>query len=531
MSAQMRVLSAGIGLLGFQISAIQSPAWAAGTDGVAPSSSPEVAVELSAVRTALGWDSFAASAGVAVVQGEARFLGTDAAYELMFDASGRFTERFEGPLSQSTGHDGTRYWMRDWSNTPRELVHGERAQAEIAGLFATGRWCLDSVPLRFSLLEPSDPSLIALAFAHPDSVTTGTIEIDRRSHLPLRVSYGSGSSPVSVTFRDHVRTDGLVYPRVIETVQDSIVQRTTIRSLRQETAEVGARFRANLDFPADVRFVPRIPAAVEVKRVSSGHLLVKPLVNGKDLGWFIFDSGAGTNCISTAVTMGNLVGPIGEIGARGVGGTVKAHFWRGDSLSLGPVRVTAPLFMELELAFLEQYFGVPVAGILGFEFLSRCVAELDMVAGSIALFDPKTYELPVPGRWEPLVLHERVPCVEASFEGTPGLYRIDTGAAGETVALHYQAVRDHRLTEGRETRPAESGGVGGNVRTLVGPVRSFILGGHEFTEIEASFATEDRGALSDDYLWGNIGGDLLAPFRLTFDYPGRRLGFVERSEH
>jgi hypothetical protein len=42
-------------------------------------------------------------------------------------------------------------------------------------------------------------------------------------------------------------------------------------------------------------------------------------VNGEDLGWFLFDSGAGINCISNEVVKG-LEGPFGEIGARGVGG-------------------------------------------------------------------------------------------------------------------------------------------------------------------------------------------------------------------
>ncbi|MBK8229524.1 MAG: aspartyl protease family protein [Candidatus Eisenbacteria bacterium] len=530
MRNQTRVTLAGLGLLALSIGAGRASADAARTGGSHLTDRTNAADEISAVRTALGWDSFATSTAVMVAEGEAQFLGTDTSYRLAFDASGRFIESFDGPLPQWTGNDGERYWMRDWSNTPRELVHGERAQAEVASLFATGRWCLEGTPLHFSMAGTSDENVLELGFTHLDSVTTGTIAIDRKSHLPLRVTYGSGSSPTTLTFRDHARTDGLAYPRAIESVQDSILQRTTIRSLRREASGDPRRFKARLDFPTDVRFVPHAPAAVEVKRVSSGHLLVKPLVNGKDLGWFIFDSGAGTNCISTAVTEGNLAVPIGEIGARGVGGTVKAHFWRADSLSLGPMRVTTPLFMELELAFLEQYFGVPVAGILGFEFLSRCVAELDMTAASISLFDSRTYALPAEGRWEPVVLHERVPCVGARFEGANGLYRLDTGAAGETVALHYQVVHDHRLTEGRDTKPAESGGVGGNVRTLVGPVRSFILGGHEFRDIQASFATEDKGALSDDYLWGNIGGDLLAPFRLTFDYPGGRLGFTTRRE-
>jgi len=36
-----------------------------------------------------------------------------------------------------------------------------------------------------------------------------------------------------------------------------------------------------------------------VKRAPTGHPLVKPVVNGQDTGWFIFDTGAGIGCVST----------------------------------------------------------------------------------------------------------------------------------------------------------------------------------------------------------------------------------------
>jgi hypothetical protein len=168
--------------------------------------------------------------------------------------------------------------------------------------------------------------------------------------------------------------------------------------------------------------------------------------------------------------------------------------------------------------------------VSGVELLARCVVEVDMVADSISLFDPATYALPDSGRWEEALLYGRQPCVRARFEEREGVFKIDTGAADDTVTFHYQVVKDLELTKDRATKPGKAGGVGGTVRTLVGELASFTLGGHEFLALPASFTLEDKGAFSDDYVWGNIGGKLLEPFRIAFDYPSGRLGFIPREQ-
>lgn len=481
-----------------------------------------------AARRALGWDTFAASKGALRIEGKARFLGTDAAQTILFDGQGRFLQTFEGPLRQSNGTDGHTTWVRDWTETPRTLVLGDLTSAEVNTLFLTGGWTVAEDRFHFALAADQAAGELVLAFTHSDGVLTGSIHLDAATHRARSVTFGTGASPTVWTFADYEDHDGFHFPRRIELVQAGLAQGlTTVGVTRLATIEE-ADFEPRLAAPTNARFDASLPEELEVKVVASGHLLVHPLVDGKDLGWFIFDTGAGINCISTAITDG-LKGPVGEIGAQGIGGTVPARFWRADELRLGPLTVDDPLFMGLDLAFLEPHFGVPVGGILGFELLARCVAEVDMVASSIALFDPATYGLPAPGRWEEALLYGRRPCVRASFEGREGVFMIDTGAAQDTVTFHYQVVRDLELTKGRETKPGQAGGVGGTVTTRVGEVASFRLGGHVFQALPASFTLEDKGAFSDDYVWGNIGGKLLEPFRMVFDYPNGRIGFIPRE--
>lgn len=493
------------------------------------SDAARVSQVLARARRAIGWEHLAPAGSAVRVRGAARFLGTDAEQTILFDGQGRFWQSFEGDLVQQSGLDGDTAWVVDWTGTSRVLELGERANAEVSAWLLSGAWAAPEGALAFSPAADSAEGELALDFVHADGVLTGRLQLDAQTGLLRAARFGSGEG-ASWTFSDYREHDGLRFPQRVVIEQRETVQSLDTRSVELLADVPAERFATRLAPPGDTRFDPDVAPTLEVRRVSTGHLLVHPSVDGEDLGWFILDSGAGVNCIALHVADRLPEGPFGEILARGVGGTVPAHFWRAGKLQLGPLTVASPIFMELDLAFLEQHFGVPVGGILGFELFARCALELDMRAGTVALYDPATYALPEAGRWEQAVLYGRHPGVRATVEGRAGLFKIDTGAADDTLTMHYHAVLELGLLEGRETRASAAGGVGGHVPTRDGELASFELGGRRFAPLAAAFAVEDKGAFSDAYVWGNIGGELLEPFLLVFDYPGRRLGFVPRAE-
>lgn len=500
-----------------------APSCAAATQG------PTVESTLTRAREALGWGVLVERrAGVEVV-GSTRVLGTDATERTSFDCTGRTLTSVDGAMAQQSGFDGVRRWERDWSNTARELVLGDASSAELEDLVLTGRWCVAAEQLRFELAPQTDADELTLMFRHADGVQHGAIVLDAATLRPRSARYGSDGAQTRWSFSDWRVHDGLAFPWRVESSEKGMQRTREATSVRIIETPGDAVFAAPLDAPSDTRFDASIAPQLEVKRVRSGHLLVHPTIDGRDLGWFIFDSGAGTSCISKTATA-ELEGPLGEILANGIGGHVPTHFWRAKQMRIGPVTVERPSFMELDLAFLEPHFGVPVGGILGYELFMRCVAEVDMTNGAIALHDPASYSLPTAGRWEQALIYGRQPCVRARAEDHEGVYLIDTGAANDTVTLHYQLVLDGKWLEGRDTTDGKAGGVGGFVATRVGKLASFRLGGHDFENVPASFALEDKGALANDYIAGNIGGKLLEPFQLVFDYPHRRIGFVERMQ-
>jgi hypothetical protein len=283
--------------------------------------------------------------------------------------------------------------------------------------------------------------------------------------------------------------------------------------------------------PGRIEFDPSIPASIETKRLKPGLLLVRPKVNGHAAGWFIFDTGAGICVISTPKTQSLHLAPDGKIEGAGVGGSSMMSLFRADTLSLGRVTLHDCRLMQTDLSFLKQYLGEEIEGIIGYDMLARCVVEIEVGAAEsnprIEMHDPKGYSL-AKGSWQELQVKGRIPCVAARFEDHDGLFRLDCGADG-FVTIHEPSVRKWDLLKDRDVKDAKLGGVGGVVAAKSGTLAWFELAGVRRENIPAKFAIEAKGNFADENKDGNIGAELLRPFRVVLDYSGHRVAFVPRD--
>lgn len=268
-------------------------------------------------------------------------------------------------------------------------------------------------------------------------------------------------------------------------------------------------------------------AALEVLRVKTGHLLVKPLVNGVESGWFIFDTGAGICVISTPHVAEFQLETAGEIDAQGIGGGETSKLYRASSLELGPMTLRDHTFMSTDLSFLKEHLGAEIVGVVGFGLLSACVAEIDSRAPSVALHDPAAFRL-AGCEWIPIDLADRIPALKARFEGHEGLFHIDTGA-NNGVSFSARAVEKWNLLEGRDTQDAKLGGVGGFIAVKNGTLAWFELGGLRQESVPATFPLESKGVLGGDRIDGSLGASVLKPYVLVTDYPHERLAFRPRE--
>jgi hypothetical protein len=275
----------------------------------------------------------------------------------------------------------------------------------------------------------------------------------------------------------------------------------------------------------DTTFDPSVSPDLECKRAVSGHLLIHPLVNGKDVGWFIFDSGAETMTIDPGVAAKIGLPKLGEAPETGVGGSITGAIYGCDSVSVGPITIRNQRIVGFDMKDIAPFFGVPLAGIVGNDVFRRAVVEISLKPTVVSIHDPAKYVAPS-ALWDPVRFDGGNSAVQASAQGKLGWYRVDTGDSG-WVTFQYPYVQRDKALQQYESGNGFVAGAGGALSVKTGTIPDFEFGGHTFTGVQALFSIVDKGGFSDVFLAGNIGQKLMEPFTLVFDYQNSRLGFVE----
>jgi len=480
---------------------------------------------LARVRTAVGYERLRSHTRGVVAQGTARFRGLDSKYTFVFTPDGRFRAEISGPLGEVTGFDGSVGWEVDWSGMPRQLELEDIETAQFEAWINSGRWLEQDGPFAISLdAAKTDDKQVALRLALKKGQLEATVFVDRDTWLPKRaLRMGVGGEEV-IELGDYRPAMGFNFPHRVTRTAGGVTSVFEIRSVSPAQGEARSGFKPVKTPPADARWNASVPARIEARRVRTGHLLVHPLINGKDVGWFILDSGAGAMVIDRKVADGLGMPALGEILAVGVAGTTKARFRQGEMFALGPLTVTGTRYLELDLEFLKSAFGVPIGGICGRDLFTRAAVEIEITNETVALHDPSRYRLEG-AAWQELFFSGRLPVIRARFEDREGLFKLDTGS-DQTVSIHAPAVERLKLLSGRETRESRAGGVGGVRPSRKGKLTWFELAGHRFEAPEAEFAAPGSGAFSDVYTVGNIGAGFLKAFRIVFDYGNKRVALM-----
>lgn len=269
-------------------------------------------------------------------------------------------------------------------------------------------------------------------------------------------------------------------------------------------------------------------SSLAVTLAKPGLPLLRPLVNGKDIGWFILDTGAGAMAIAPKAAQAAGLRRAASIEAKGVAGSAQKATLEGEQFDLGPLRLQSTIYIEtaeLENSMIAEALGPDVVGVIGYDVFERAIVELDARGGVARIVSPENYPTP-PGGWQELIFAERQPCVRGRFEGNrEGLFAIDTGS-NTSVTFYTPAVKKYGLLEGRELSDGRSAGVGGASAEKRGKLKWLEFGGRRFEDIPAAFSAATAGARSEDDADGVLGMELLREFKLVIDYSNRRIAFL-----
>ena len=343
----------------------------------------------------------------------------------------------------------------------------------------------------------------------------------------LVVEYERG--PYTVTFKDYQERLGFRFPQRINVNYRGSDSEFEVKSIAEITAAQSAQF-AVPPLPADTVFDNTLPAELRIAQGvpfsadSPGHYYVRPLIDGRDMGWFHFDTGADAMHIDTRVADELKMPVLGRSQTRGADGRAQEVTIRqGKTFQLGRVTYKNPVYLAMDLSDRNAPPGEKRAGLVGYPLFARAVVEVSGGGQKIAVYDPTSYKLPR-GRWQELSYIDLTPAVVCRMEGNrEGLFQLDTGYTG-TVTFYDKFIKDEKLLEGREVKEVTGIGAGGTYKMATGTIEWFELAGHRFRNPRAGFRI---AGLSREGGAGVIGREFLSVFTIVFNYPDRRIAFIK----
>ena len=481
------------------------------------------------VRKAVHYEAMAKHPRGLQFKGAAHFYGEDAEYTLLVSPRGEFLSHLAGPLAESTGFDGKIGWNTDSSGATTTLGQEEKDQTILSMAVDLGRWVDPAAGFEVTLAPngvASDTFTVRVGMAN--SVMVAEVTVDGKTWLPSAAKIQASDGLETTLLGDYREEQGLVLAHTIADSHNGITNTLKITSVEDAPIFIRNPYELPGWRVSDTKFDRAHGASTVMRRAVSGHILVHPLINGEDLGWFILDTGAGGVAIDAKTADTAKLPSAGEIPEVGVGGAVMGHFRKVARLQLGPMTVTNLQFHSIDLEPIGNAFGIKLAGVLGYDVFRRSVLELDLASLRLAIYDPAAYALKG-AKWQAMQFAGRTPVISARFAQHEGLFRLDTGAA-LPVIFHSPAVDQFHLSANQQLQDAGLGGVGGSTAAKIGHVDSFE------SPATSSMHRPWRSLQAAPGYWrtstwsARLGRDSWMPFTMVFDYGSSRIAFLPTAK-
>jgi hypothetical protein len=263
---------------------------------------------------------------------------------------------------------------------------------------------------------------------------------------------------------------------------------------------------------------------IPIEISAGGHIFLRVRVNDSEPLLFGFDSGFEQSAITTRQAKTLNLKLYGETQVTGGGeNTEDFSFTKNVSFDLSGIKFKLKEIGVLALDFPAPTPDESIAGMLGYDFISRFVVEIDYANKFIKLYNPRNYHYRGRGSVLPIKLLDNYPAISATVS-LPGLkpitamFEIDTGADID-IFFYSPFVRKHKLLDSKqETTEAATLGIGGTSKIRIGRADDIRLGQTAIANPRVHFSQATKGDSASTFSAGHLGNGLFRRFKkVIFD--------------
>ena len=257
-------------------------------------------------------------------------------------------------------------------------------------------------------------------------------------------------------------------------------------------------------------------------------IVVTTFINDKGPFNFILDTGVGITIITDSTLKDSLNLPyIRKISIKGLGegADIDAYLTSNLKIKIGEASAenASAAILETDIFDLSSYAGMPIHGLIGFDFFNSFIVKINYQTGFINFYASERPRLIKRGHKIPISIAQNKPyiIVYADIAGKkkiPLKMIIDTGA-GHPISLESSNGSAFHLPD--KFISANLGiGLSGNINGFIGRIANFKLGNFDIKNPICSFPYyKDVGEkITSVKRNGSIGNELLKKFEVTFNY-------------
>lgn len=490
------------------------------TTQVAPDAQPFV----DAWADALGGRAAISALGAVHGKGSYERGGVRGTIEVWETPRGERREVIEqGFLREVRIFDGTRGWLVDRNREVRELA-GFEIDDQLAFAFDASHAALIT-DRRAGTVSLEDGRLV---IAHDGGKRPETVTLDPGTHLPASIVRRDGEKLRTTRLSDWNAVGSVKLP--FSSYEENGNPNDAV-TIHWKTLEVGTppadAFAQPPDRDPDAT-VASDPVTVPIEVAYGGLIFVAVEINGQPMS-MVFDTGAEATVINSS-RLGKLgLTPFGTFATGAGGGDVVLSYVQGVTTKLGGATTSDQIVAAVLLDPLEAPLQRKLDGILGYDFISRFVVEIDYKNQRMTLHDRAKYQRAGGGKPIPVTLEDSTPFVDAKVEipkvGTlEGHFVLDTGCLCD-VQLFAPFVDKYQLLAAlpNAKQAGYSAGAGGETHAVSTTIPALYVGDQVIKDPNADLSRDTKGAGADPESAGLIGSITWKHFTLVLDYKRKQV--------
>jgi predicted aspartyl protease len=427
-----------------------------------------------------------------------------------------------GPLRELRVFDGTVGWLVDRNQQVRELA-GYELDDQRALAFREA-WAPLLLDRRAGSITRDGDKLVLAA---EGSKRPETVTFDRTTSLPESFVRRDGEKLRTTRLSDWNSVGAIKLPYTVREDTDNPNDGVVIhwKTLERGSPTVGL-FTRPPDRTSDYKLATE-PVTVPIEVLYGGLIFVKVQINDQPMS-FIFDTGAEFTLLNSSRVSKLGLQAFGTFATGAGGGDVVVSYIKNVTTKLGDATVSDQIIAAVLLDALEGPLRRPIDGILGYDFISRFVIEIDYIHQQMRLHDRAKYKHTGAGKPIPITLEDSTPYLDAAIEvpdkgKVPGHFVLDTGCLCQ-IQLFGPFVDEHELLSvfPQAKQAGYSAGAGGATQQLTATVPALVLGDQVIKDAQAQLSRDQSGATADPESAGLIGSLVFNRYILVLDYSAKR---------